>query len=145
MHCSTLGSELRLIPAMMVVGTPLDDGEEMVGEVVVCGGVDEGISVTVDVGMTAVLLDNGKVGHSAIRDMHSYVLMVGRAMGITMFFGLTTWEFNIYCCAVSSIISTRYNTSHTTNINHCCTQIWKCEPCTPIHYILPGHIECECS
>ena len=51
---------------MMVVGTPLDDGEERVGGAVVCGGADEGIPVTVDVGMIAVLLEGE--GHSAVRD-----------------------------------------------------------------------------
>ena len=51
---------------MMVVGTPLDDGEEMVGEAVVCGGVDEGILFTVDVVMTAVLLD-GEEAQSAVK------------------------------------------------------------------------------
>ena len=39
---------------MMVVGIPLDDGEGVVGETVVCGGVDEGIS---DLVMSSVLLD----------------------------------------------------------------------------------------
>ena len=55
----------RLIPAMMVVGTPpVGEGEEMVGEVVVCGGVGEGFPgpLTVDI---AVLLD-GEGSHSAI-------------------------------------------------------------------------------
>ena len=51
---------------MMARGTPLDDGEELVGEVVVCGGVDEGIPVTVDVGMTVVLLDSER-GQSAVK------------------------------------------------------------------------------
>ena len=50
---------------MMVVGAPLDDVEEMVGGAVVCGG-DEGVPVTVDVGMTAVLLEGE--GHSVVRD-----------------------------------------------------------------------------
>ena len=45
---------------MMVVGTPLDDGEG-----VVCGGVDEGIP---DVVITAVLVLLGDEGrHSAIK------------------------------------------------------------------------------
>ena len=53
----------RLIPAMMVVGTP-PVGEGEVGEAVVGGGVGEGIpeSVAVDV---AVLLD-GEGPHSTI-------------------------------------------------------------------------------
>ena len=51
---------------MVVVGTPLDDGEEMVGEAVVCGGVDKGIPVTVDVVMTAELLDDTG-WHSAVK------------------------------------------------------------------------------
>ena len=29
---------------MMVVGTPLDDGNDVVGKTVVCGGVDKGIT-----------------------------------------------------------------------------------------------------
>ena len=62
-------SDQRLIPAMMVVGTSLDDGEEMVGEVVVCGGVDEGIPVT------AVLLE-GEGEHSAVNNRCSYVSRV---------------------------------------------------------------------
>ena len=40
----------------MVIGTPLEDGEDVVGETVVCGGEDEGISCGVDVMMTAVLM-----------------------------------------------------------------------------------------
>ena len=57
---------------MVVVETPLDDGEEMVGEALVCGGVDEGIPVTVDVVMTAGLLD-GEKGHSAMKHIHMYI------------------------------------------------------------------------
>ena len=34
-------SEQRLVPAMTVVGTLLDDGEGVVGEAVVCGRVEE--------------------------------------------------------------------------------------------------------
>ena len=45
---------------MMVVGTSLDDGEEIVGEVVVCRGVNEGIP------MGAVLLE-GEGEHSAVK------------------------------------------------------------------------------
>ena len=39
----TLLSRQRLLPAMMVVGTPLYEGDEMVGEAVVCRGVGERI------------------------------------------------------------------------------------------------------
>ena len=39
----------------------MDEGEEMIGETVVCGGVDEGIPVTVG------LLD-GEGSHSAINN-----------------------------------------------------------------------------
>ena len=54
----TLLSGQRLIPAMMVVGIPpVGEGEEMVGEIVVCG-VDERIAVMVNVGMIVVLLDD---------------------------------------------------------------------------------------
>ena len=57
----TLLSGQRLIPAVMVVGTPLYEGDKMVGEAVVCRGVGERILITV------VLLDGTSRGRTAIR------------------------------------------------------------------------------
>ena len=47
----------------------MGEGEDMVGGAVVCGGVGEGIPVTVDLVMTAVLLD-GEGSHSVINNSH---------------------------------------------------------------------------
>ena len=48
----------------MVIETPLEDGEDVVGETVVCGGEDEGIPCNVDVMMTGVVLMYGEGSHS---------------------------------------------------------------------------------
>jgi hypothetical protein len=50
--------------AIMVIGTPLEDREDVVGETVVCGGEDEGIPCGVDVMMTGVVLMYGEGPHS---------------------------------------------------------------------------------